>query len=171
MSTTPVNPPPPAPRPRAQRDGCPRLRLEGADRTARQQAAAVLEVLAGVRTPMAAAQALGMSLPRYYAVELRALEGLVAACTPRPRGRVRTAASELAALRRECEQLRRECARQQALVRAAQRSLGLSTPPAPERPGKKRRSRKPSVRALKAARVLRDEEPSPTPAGPDSAQP
>lgn len=171
MSATPTSPPPRVPRPRATRDGCPRLRLEGIDRTTRQLAAAILEVLAGVRTPMAAAQALGVSLPRYYAVELRALEGLVAACAPRPRGRVRTAASELAALRRECEQLRRECARQQALVRAAQRTLGLSTPPAPERPGKKRRSRKPSVRALKAARVLQDETPSPAPAEPASAQP
>jgi hypothetical protein len=159
-------------KPKARRDGAPRMRLEGSDREARQLAAAVLEVLAGVRTPMAAAQALGVSLPRYYAVELRALEGLVAACAPRPRGRVRTAASELAAVQRECDQLRRDCARHQALVRAAQRTIGLTAPPpTPERAGKKRRSRKPTVRALKAAQILREETPGsedPTTSAPPS---
>jgi hypothetical protein len=144
----------------ARRDGGPHLRLDGTDKEARQLAAAVLEVLAGVRTPMAAAEALAISLPRYYTVELRALEGLVAACAPRPKGRVRTQASELAAVQRECEQLRRDNARQQALVRAAQRTIGLAAPPPPERAGKKRRSRKPTVRALKAAAVLRDNAPS-----------
>jgi hypothetical protein len=164
MSTVPSpRPPAVAAKPRRRRDGAPRLRLEGTERAARQLAAAVLEVLAGVRTPMAAAEALGVSLPRYYAVELRALEGLVAACAPRPKGRVRTAASELAALKRECEQLRRDCARQQALVRASQRTIGLTAPPpAPPRADKKRRARKPTVRALKAARVLREEAPSPS---------
>ncbi len=63
-------------------------------------------------------------------------------------------------LQKELEQARRESARQQALVRVAQRSLGLkpsSTPnektPAKDRSG--RRKRKPTVRALKAAAVLR----------------
>ena len=164
MSTAPSPRPAAGPsKPRTTRDGAPRLRVEGTGREARQLAAAVLEVLAGVRTPMAAAEALGVSLPRYYAVELRALEGLVAACAPRPKGRVRSAASELAALKRECEQLRRDCARQQALVRASQRTIGLTAPPAPPpRAGKKRRSRKPTVRALKAARVLREETPTPS---------
>lgn len=153
-----------ASKPGPTRDGEPRLRLEGTGREARQLAAAVLEVLAGVRTPMAAAEALGVSLPRYYAVELRALEGLVAACAPRPKGRVRTAASELAALQRECERLRCDCARQQALVRASQRTIGLTAPsPPPPRAGKKRRSRKPTVRALKAARVLREATPTASP--------
>ena len=39
---------------------------EGASTLARQRTAAILEVLAGMRTPMAAAEALGVSLPRYY---------------------------------------------------------------------------------------------------------
>jgi len=147
-----------------KRDGAPKLRLAGVSQAARRQAAAILEVLAGVRTPLAAAQLLGMSLPRYYAVELRALQALVGACEPRPRGRVRSPTSELAALRRECEQLRRDCGRQQALVRAAQRTIGL-TPPAPAKPakpapgGKRRRPRKPTARALKAARLLQEETP------------
>src|SRR6185437_11206452 len=40
---------------------------------ARRQAAAILEVLAGVRRPSEAAQALETSLPRYYLLERRAL--------------------------------------------------------------------------------------------------
>jgi hypothetical protein len=63
-------------------------------------------------------------------------------------------------LRRECEQLRRECSRQQALVRAAQRTIGLTPPasPKPEKNGKQRRKRRPTARALRAAVRLRDEE-------------
>jgi hypothetical protein len=45
----------------------------------KRQAAAILEVLAGARTPTEAATALAVSLPRYYQLESRALEGLVAA--------------------------------------------------------------------------------------------
>jgi hypothetical protein len=125
-------------------------------------AAAILEVLAGVRTPAEAAQQLAMSLTRYYIVEGRALHGLVAACEPRPLGRVRTPESDLARLRREGEQLRRQCARQQALLRVTERTIGLSPAPAPK-PGSarpKQRRRKPTARALKAAAVLRPSEPA-----------
>jgi hypothetical protein len=104
-----------------------------------------------------------VSLPRYYAVELRALQALVAACEPRPKGRVRSPASVLAALQRECAQLRRECTRQQALTRAAQRTIGLTPTVAPSKSpagGKKRRPRKPTARALKAARLLQEETPA-----------
>jgi hypothetical protein len=133
---------------------------EGASSRARKQTAAILEVLAGVRTPTQAAEALGLSLVRYYVLEARAVQGILLACEPRPMGRQKTAESALASLRRECEQLRRECARQQALVRAAQRTIGL-TPPAPPRPeknGKPRRKRRPTARALRAAARLKDEE-------------
>jgi hypothetical protein len=160
-------------KPAVPRDGVPALRLEGTDRDTRRLAAAILEVLAGVRTPRAAAQALDISLPRYYMVELRALQGLVAACAPRPRGKVRTAASELAALRRECERLRRDGARHQALARVAQRAVGLAPPTAPPpKPagGKKRRPRQPTARALKAVQVLREEEPAAAAAGGETAE-
>jgi hypothetical protein len=74
---------------------------------ARKLAAAILEVLAGAQTPGEAAGSLGVSLARYYQLEMRALAGLVAACEDRRRkGRGRAGASELATLRRECEQLR-----------------------------------------------------------------
>ena len=70
---------------------------------AKRQAAAILEVLAGARTPTQAAQVLSVSLPRYYQLEERALRGLLQACEPKPKGRVRSAASELASLRQERE--------------------------------------------------------------------
>jgi hypothetical protein len=152
--------------PGAKRDNVPKIDRQGSSREARQLAAAILEVLAGVRSPAAAAQLLGISLPRYYAMELRALQGMLSSCEVRPKGRIRSPASELAALQRECERLRRDCARQQALVRAAQRTIGLTPPPAaaakPDRSGKKRRQRKPTVRALKAAQVLKEPTPAPS---------
>ena len=141
----------------------------GTSSPARRQAAVILEVLAGVRRPSDAAQALGISVPRYYQVEQRALMGLVAACEPAPRGPRREQARRIAALEREKLRLQRECDRQQALVRATQRSLGLA-PPAAVRslpkdrdgkkdgsPAKRRRNRRPMVRALQAARSLQAE--------------
>src|SRR5262249_18263170 len=99
--------------------------------------------------------ALGVSLPRYYLLEVQALHGMLVACEPRATGRGPSPESALAALRRECEQLRRDCARQQALVRAAQRTIGLPppTPAKPEAHGKKRR-RRPTARALRAVARL-----------------
>jgi hypothetical protein len=132
----------------------------GASAEARRLAAAILEVLAGERTPTAAAEALGLSLPRYYQLEVQALQGMLVACEPRSLGRGPSPESALAALRRECEQLRRECTRQQTLLRAAQRTIGLAPPPAPgrgpERNGKKRR-RRPTARGLRATARLREE--------------
>jgi hypothetical protein len=133
----------------------------GASRDAQRRAALVLEVLAGVRTPAAAAEALGISLPRYYQVEARALGGLVAACEPRPTGRQANTEQQLAAMGRRCARLEREHARAQALVRAVQRSIGLAAPekpgaPAKARPGTKgKRTRRPAARALRAVRALR----------------
>jgi hypothetical protein len=151
------------PRERLQqaRPATPRLELAGASTMARRWAAAILEVLAGVRTPPQAAAALTVSLPRYYVGELRALQGLLAACEPRPKGRVRTPADELARLRREADQLRRQCARQQSLLRVAQRAVGLpaAAPAAPVRgAAKKQRQRRPTVRALRVAAGLREGE-------------
>lgn len=136
---------------------------------ARRQAAAILEVLAGVLRPAEAAQALETSLARYYVLERRALAGLLAACEPCPRGPRIDPQRQMAALERENRRLRRECDRQQALVRAAERALGLARrstlkPSAntkeesPEGKGKpRRRLRRPMVRALKAARSLEAE--------------
>jgi hypothetical protein len=81
------------------------------------------------------------------------------------------------AIRRHCDQLRRECTRQQTLVRAAQRSIGLAppTPPTrpPERGSKKRRPRRATARALRAAAKLKETDRPPdvtaTPAAAESA--
>jgi hypothetical protein len=145
---------------------------------AKRQAAAILEVLAGARTPTQAAQALAVSLPRYYQLEERALRGLLQACEPKPKGRVRSAASELARLRQECDHLQRELTRQQSLVRLAQRSVGLvptmptcakpAGKPGACKPGaglgspsQKRRQRRPVARALSVATRLQQESPPP----------
>ncbi len=141
----------------------------GGTSPARRQAAAILEVLAGVLRPKEAAQALGTSLPRYYQLERRALTGLVSACEPVARGPRAYPARQLAALERENRRLTRERDRQQALVRMAGRSLGLAVPSGakPSANGKeestngsakRRRKRRASVRALHVARGLRNED-------------
>jgi hypothetical protein len=124
---------------------------------AKRMAAAILEVLAGVRTPTEAATALELSVPRYYQVEAQALRGLLAACEPKPRGRVRTVQSEVATLSKENQRLQRELTRHQTLARVAQRAVGLS-PPAPvaSKTGKKPRKRR-VARALSVAARLKEE--------------
>jgi hypothetical protein len=158
-------------RPRGRRPGPGKDPGEGASAEARKRAAVILEVLAGTRTPTQAAEAIGVSLPRYYLLEVQALHGLLLACEPRSLGRQQSAESALAALRRECEQLRRDCARQQALVRAAQRTIGLP-PPAPTKPEKngKQRRRRPMARALRAAARLQPVEAGTVPAAPMAAE-
>jgi hypothetical protein len=129
-------------------------------------------VLAGVRTPTEAAVVLGLSLPRYYLWEQRALEGLVRACEPRPKGKAAHERHQVAALEKEVGRLRLDCARQQALVRASQRTIGLAgcgspvgkpvakpagkaaATPAGAVAGKAKRKRRPVARALKAVAAL-----------------
>ena len=147
-----------------------RGRVPLGSRDANRVAAAILEVLAGVRTPTDAAQAVGVSVPRYYQLEQRALEGLIAACEPRQLGRVQTSESRVTALEKEVRRWQQESARQQALVRAAQRSIGLAPPTVKvvaKTPGKKNRKRRPTVRALRAAKALRAA--ADTAAAPDSS--
>jgi hypothetical protein len=132
----------------------------------------ILEVLAGVHTPTSAAQALGIGAQRYYLLEQQALQGLVSACEPRPKGRTMDSDRQIARLNRELAVCRRELGRQQALARAAQRVLGLKVAAVPTTApgksgavgkgnpgagasGKKSRKRRPVVRALRAARVLK----------------
>jgi hypothetical protein len=143
-------------------------------REASRLAACVLEVLAGLRTPTEAAQELGVSLPRYYQLEQRALQGLVAGCTPARRGRTISPESENARLRRDNERLTRECQRQQALVRLARQAAGLANPAAKpskrSEPGGPKRWVRRTVRGHEAARRLRQQAEAVT-AGPDGAEP
>ena len=155
----------PAKKPRRPKGGP--VTPKGASPQARRQAAAILEVLAGVRRPTEAAEILATSLPRYYQLERRALLGLLAACEPVARGPGVDPLRRVTALERENRQLKRECDRQQALVRATERSFGLVLP-VTKSPGKgkqvetpatngksRRRARRPTVRALKAVEMLK----------------
>jgi hypothetical protein len=128
-------------------------------RDAKRTAAAILEVLAGQRTPAQAAEALELSLPRYYQLEAGGLRGLLAACEPKPKGRRPDLNADLAHLRKHNERLQRELTRQQSLVRLTQRAAGLAAPaPSPNKAaGKKARKRKPVVRALTVAERLRQD--------------
>lgn len=137
--------------------------------SARRLAAAVLEVLSGECSPASASRAVGISLPRYYQVEHRALGGLIAALEPIPRGKRPSPQSQLAALERDKRRLEREVGRLQALVRAAHRSMGLSAlsaSSAKAEAGRRRRSR-PKVRARRAIRLLTRPTPSDVPAPPE----
>jgi hypothetical protein len=165
MSTTmPVKPVSVA-RPRAAKTAGGAKLGQGTDASVRRQAAAILEVLAGARTPTEAATALAVSLPRYYQLESRALAGLVAACVPRPKGRVKSPVSEVAGLRQQNERLQREVTRQQTLVRAAQRTVGLPPPvPLPAKSAGKKRRRRATARALGVARRLQADAAVSTPA-------
>jgi hypothetical protein len=107
---------------------------------AKRQAAVILEVLSGLRSTAEGSQALGVSPSRYYALETRALMGLIGALEARPRGRRKTPEDEVAELRKENDRLERELTRALALVRAAQRSLGVPAPSGGKAKRRKRRS-------------------------------
>ena len=152
-------------------------RLEQFAPEVRRTAACVLEVLAGVRTPEQAARTLDLSLPTYYNVETRALRGLIAGCGPGVPGRSMVLTNQLRGAEVRAASLQKQVQRYQALLRATQRSVGLAPPaPAPGKPEGKRRRKKPSVRALRAAAALRESEPpgSPIrtePTGPAAVEP
>jgi hypothetical protein len=126
-------------------------RIDGGSPGARQLAASILQVLAGEWTPGDGAQAVGVSMPRYYALESRAMSGLVAACEPRLGKRNRQPGKEVAELKKQLMWLQRECARKQALLRASQHAVGIQKPALK---AKSKRRRRPTVRALKMVAVL-----------------
>ena len=139
-------------------------RIQRGTPQARRLAAAILEVLGGTRLPSEAAEAIGVSLPRYYALENRALDGMVEACEPKGKGRTPSPERALGVAKRENDKLRSEIARKQALLRVVQRTVGLPVPQAKPLKKGKRRRRKPSVRALRAVSILRSD---PTPDDPE----
>jgi len=144
------------------------LELKQITPESRREAACVLEVLAGVRTPDQAAEALSISLPTYYNLETRALRGLIWSCTPEPPGRTLSLARKLRLAELKAVAMEKQVQRYQALLRNAQRSVGLLPPPAPlKEAGKgKRRPKKPAIRAFRAIEALRQADESPAaPAG------
>jgi hypothetical protein len=143
---------------------------------ARQSASLVLEVLAGQRSPADAAQVLGVSVVRYYAIESRAVTGLVSACEPQPRGRGPASGNEreLGRLRQVQRSLQQEVARLQALCRSQRQVLGTPAPAKPAaaaagKPGKRRH--RPRVRAATfSQRLAASQEPDRPPAGSEVAR-
>lgn len=131
-------------------------------RKARQQAAIVLEVLSGLRSPSDAASAMGVAVNRYYQLETRAMQGVVDALEPRPRGRQKSPEDEINELKQQNEKLKQEVSKSNALLRSTQRSLGVPAPKKKSKTvttskGKKRRRRKPTVRALKHVAHLKED--------------
>lgn len=117
--------------------------VRGSD-AARRHAALLLEAWSGVRSTQSAADAMGIVLTRFYQLEARALQALVEAMEPRPRGRQLTHASEIARLKAEKQRLLRDAERFQSLYRTSQRALGIAVAKAPEKantaaPGGKRK--------------------------------
>jgi hypothetical protein len=178
MNARPSEVPPPAeatkPAPLQSAKGKPLSRakanaaaLEKADPEARRRAAAILEVLAGARSPSQAAAALSLSPMRYYFFEMRALKGLVEACNTPPKGRALTPESELAKLRKRFLRLERECARYAALARMSQRAVNLAPPPPLSKSshGAKKVRRRHPPRALKLAAALQKGAASAPPQG------
>jgi hypothetical protein len=131
-------------------------------REAKRLAAVLLDVLAGTRTPLQAAEVLGVSLPRYYQLEDRGLAGLTRACEARPRGRRADAQAEVQSLKNETERLKKELSRYQSLVRLTQRTVGVPPPAPSAKAAGRRRKRRPTVRALRRAEQLRAEAEQPT---------
>ncbi len=95
-------------------------------RQARKAVAAILEALSGSIGTTEAAELLGISLSRYYQLEARALQGMLQSMEPKKRGIQMTPEREIKALQAEKRQLEQELRRQQTLLRAAHRTLGLS---------------------------------------------
>lgn len=96
---------------------------------------AVLEVLGGLQKPSEAAKALGLSLNRYYQMEIRAVRGLLRACEPGsasggrpPTAQLAQAEKQVVRLEAENRDLKQEVSRAMALVRAARRTIGLVVP-------------------------------------------
>lgn len=99
---------------------------------ARKKAALLLEAWSGVRSTQAASDAMGIALTRFYQLEARALQLIVAAMEPRPRGRQVSTESELHKLKVDKQRLQRDVERLQSLYRTAQRTLGLVVAKAPD---------------------------------------
>src|SRR5262245_457818 len=111
---------------------------------------------------------MGVAVTRFYQLEARALQMMVSAMEPRPRGRQRTTESELLRMKAERQRLVREVERYQSLYRTAQRALGIAMAKPPDKPdnhapgSKRKRGPRKKARGQAVAAVLLG---SPQPAG------
>ena len=129
---------------------------------AKRAVTVILQVLAGTIGPYEAAEALKISPTMYYKMEERALDGMLAACEPRQKGKRKTPQSELKGLKEKYAKLERERARYQTLLRASNRTVGLylSKKNESQKDKKGRKKKRPTVRALTLAERLKDKEGS-----------
>jgi len=136
---------------------------------AMRRASAILDVLGGLHTPGEAAEVLEIGVSRYYMLEAQAIEGLVCACEPQPKGKQVSPEREIEKLLAQIKRLESERGRYQALLRASQRALGVKLPkgrsPEGQSPeaGKdsdkgnsKKRRRRTTTRALSMSKVLKE---------------
>lgn len=156
-----ATPPPPRSRPPAKKKKSPGACLKGSTE-AKKKASLILETLSGLRSTADASAALGVTLARYYQLESRALQGLVDALEARAPGGQASPEVEARKLQQERDRLERELRRAQALVRVAQRAVGLP-PPQPVRDppageGKRRGRRRVEVRTKRALARFRPSE-------------
>lgn len=128
--------------------------LRGSKR-ARQITVALLETLSGELGPSEAAEKLQISLSRYYQLETRALLGMLTAVEPRSRGPQKTPQREIEVLRAENTEMKRELRRHQALLRAAQRSVGLKKAKPTAESSKKRVRKRRGSRGQTVLQTLR----------------
>lgn len=124
---------------------------------AKRSAAVILEVLSGMRGPQEASEAIGISSMRYYALENRALQGMINALEPRSRGR-RCAGPQDALMksRQEADRLRRELDRTHALLRLVRKSCSIREPVAGRKSNGRPRRRQPQKRMKRLLMKLTD---------------
>lgn len=137
--------------------------LRGSAR-ARQITSVVIETFSGAVGTTEAAERLGISLSRYYQLEAKALQGMLEALEPRPRGPGKTPAKEIQALKAEKKALEAELRRHQALLRAAHRTVGL---PAKKKGGASSGRRGGRRRGSRGRTVLETLRPTPPEGGGD----
>jgi len=130
--------------------------VTGSDQ-ARRLGAWLLRSLSGACGPLDAARGMGVALARYYQLEARVLQAMVAALEPRPRGRQVHSEARERKSQQERQRLERDLHRYQALYRTLQKTMGVP-PELPARAeekagGKKRRLRR-VTRGERVAKVL-----------------
>jgi len=131
---------------------------------ARQITSVVIETFSGSLGTAEAAEQLGISLSRYYQLEAKALDGMLRALEPRPRGPCVTPEKRIKALEAEKKALEKELRRHQALLRAAHRAVGL---PAKKKGGASSGRRGGRQRGSRGKTVLETLRPKPEEGGRD----
>lgn len=126
---------------------------------AKQITSVVIETFSGAVGTTEAAERLGVSLSRYYQLEAKALQGMLTALEPKPRGKTKTPAKEIQALKAEKKALEQELRRHQALLRAAHRTVGLPAKKKAAASSSRRGGRKRGSRGRTVLETLRPKAP------------